>query len=178
VAASDTVPPLVSAAVVPGGHGRASGPTRAVTGSRAQRFLTSTSACAIRGRRTSTSGADVSGRPPRHPLVDVGAGGYERSLDFPARDPAAAARYDRGAPSGTGERRWTSGRAVGHQRSGARRPAAPRERRLPPRPGSGRPVDNDEPGRRIPPNEGRAIIDMASLPPAVASTRLPCLFSS
>jgi hypothetical protein len=32
--------PLVSAAVVPGGRGRASGPTRAVTGSRAQRFRT------------------------------------------------------------------------------------------------------------------------------------------
>ena len=89
--------PLISAAVVPGGRGRASGPTRAVTGSRAQRFRTSTSACTIRGLRTTTSGADVSGRHPHHPLVGVGAAGYERSLDFPARDPAAAGRYDRGA---------------------------------------------------------------------------------
>ena len=45
------------AAVVPDGSGRASGPTRAVTGSRVERFLTSTSACAIRGPRISSSGA-------------------------------------------------------------------------------------------------------------------------
>jgi hypothetical protein len=63
--------PLVSAAVVPGGSGRASGPTRAVTGRRAERFLTSSSVCAIRGLRTSWSGADVSGGRSNYPIDNM-----------------------------------------------------------------------------------------------------------
>jgi hypothetical protein len=36
-------------------------------------------------------------------VVDVGTGGYERSLDFPARDPAAAGRYDQSLQVDTGK---------------------------------------------------------------------------
>ena len=35
------------------------------------------------------------------PIVDVRAAGYERRLDFPARESAAAARCDRGASDAT-----------------------------------------------------------------------------
>jgi hypothetical protein len=91
VAAADAVRPLVTAAVVPGGCGRASGPTRAVTGSRAERFVTSTSACAIRDPRTSKSGACREWRACARPLVDVGAVGHERrSTSRPATRPLQA----------------------------------------------------------------------------------------
>jgi len=42
----------------------------------------------------------VSGWRLHNPIDDVGAREYERRFDFPARDPAAAGRYDRGASGG------------------------------------------------------------------------------
>jgi hypothetical protein len=41
----------------------------------------------------------VNGRLGRDPIVDVGATEYERSLDFPARESAAADWYGRAAHS-------------------------------------------------------------------------------
>ena len=63
------------------------------------RFRAATSVCAIRARGVSFVGACREWPSIESPIVAAGAGAYERRLDFPACDPAAAGRYDRRAGS-------------------------------------------------------------------------------
>jgi hypothetical protein len=94
---------MANAAVVPDGSGRQSAPTLLVTGSRPQRFLATTHACAIRDARISWVGACRD----RMALKQAGSRRAARRVrakaNFPVRDTAAAGRHDRRA-SGSARR--------------------------------------------------------------------------